>query len=175
MALVILVAGCGESGTTDSEKAADVEILNALLSRELTLVDAYARDMAPLRGQMRAVAGEFRGQGQAHVDALIKSIRGLGGETDAEAEEIEAPRPKGKEEALTLLYEEENAALAGAQEAVPQVENTAPRILAAALTASHAQHLVVLRQGLGVGLARSVPAPFESAEEPPPSAPAEGG
>lgn len=152
-----------------------MEILNALLVRELTLVDAYAREMAPLRGRMRAVAAGFRGQGQAHADAVTKSIRGLEGETDAEAEEMETPRPKDREEALTLLYEEENAALAQALEAAPGLETAAPRTLAAALAASHAQHLVVLRQGLGEGLLRSVPAPFESGEEPPPSAPAEAG
>jgi len=149
-----------------------VERLNALLARELTLVDAYARDMAPLRGRMRVVAARLHRQGLEHVDALNKSIRGLGGEADAEAEEVEAAPPKDRSEALTFLYEEENAALAEAIEAAPQLESEAPRTLAAALAASHAQHLVLLRQGLGSGLAGSVPAALESGEEPPPSTPA---
>jgi hypothetical protein len=161
--------GCGKSGhgaETDREKAADVAILNGLLSHELTLVDAYARGLDRLEGSMLTVAGEFRGQGQAHADALTKAIRGLGGETEAEASEIEGRAPRTRDEALRLDYEVENRALALALEAAPRLEFEAPRTLAAALAASHAQHLTVLRQGLGSSLAASVPEPFESGEEP---------
>ena len=51
---------------------------------------------------------------------------------------------------------------------------TAPRTLAASLAASHAQHLVVLRQALGAEPAESVPEAFEDGEVPPPGAPAMG-
>ncbi len=173
-ALVLAAAGCGKSGhgaETDPAKAADVEILNGLLAQELTLAGAYARGFGRLGGPMLAAAGEFRGQSQAHADALTKAIRGLGGETEAEAGEIEPPGPQSPNEALTLDYEEENTALSLALEAAPRLEFDAPRTLAAALAASHAQHLAVLRQGLGAGLSGSVPEPFESGEEPPPPGP----
>jgi|SRR5215204_6180541 len=176
MALLI-IAGCGKSGkgaATDSEKAADVEILNGLLAQELTLADAYARGLGQLRGPVRAVAAEFRGQAQVHADALTKAIRGLGGETDAEAEKAEPPGPRSGEEALRLDYEGENRALALALEGAPRLEFDAPRTLAAALAASHAQHLAVLRQGLGTGLTTAVPEAFESGEEPPPAALSDG-
>ena len=58
-ALASLVGGCGRRGhgaETDSEKAADVEILNAVLAQELTAVDAYARALPLLRGPTLAVA-----------------------------------------------------------------------------------------------------------------------
>jgi hypothetical protein len=170
--LAIFASGCGRSGhgaATDSEKAADVEILNVELARELTTVDAYQRGLRFLRGPMLTVAREFQGQDQAHVDALTKAIRGLGGETEAEAAELEPPGPRNQAEALVLAYEEENAALAEAQGDAAHLQFTAPRTLAVALAASHAQHLAILRQGLGAGLAASVPEAFESGELPPPA------
>jgi hypothetical protein len=171
VALAILCSGCGRSGkgaATDSEKAADVELLNAILVEELTAVDAYERGLPRLAGPMLAVAREFRGQSQAHVDALTKAIRGLGGETDAEASEPESPAPRGRDEALVLLYEAENAALDQAQGSAAQLQFAAPRTLAAALVGNHAQHLAILRQGLGADLAASVPEPFEPGDLPPP-------
>lgn len=176
-ALVLALAGCGKSGQgakTDPEKAADVEILNGLLAQELTLTGAYGSGLDRLRGPMLAAAAEFRGQSQAHVDALTKAIRGLGGETEAEPNETEPPGPRSPEEALTLDYEAENRALALALEAAPRLRFEAPRTLAAALAASHAQHLAILRQGLGASPAASVPQPFETGEEPPPAPSADG-
>lgn len=168
--MAIAVGGCGRSGhgaATDSEKAADVEVLNSMLAQELTAVAAYEEGLPRLRATMLAVARELRGQDQAHADALTKAIRGLGGETEAEAGELEEPGPKGRAEALVLAYEEENAALSQAQGSAAHLLFSAPRTLAAELAASHAQHLVILRQGLGASLATSVPEPFEPGDLPP--------
>ncbi len=171
--LALPPAGCGKSGQgakTDSSKAADVELLSTLLSQELTTVDAYERAIPLLRGEMRAAGRQFLGQSQAHLDALTKAIRGLGGETDAEAAELEVPAPQSRVEALVFLYETENAAIAEALDAVPQLEFAAPRTLAAGLAGNHSQHLSIIRQGLGVSPPASVPQPFENGEEPPPGA-----
>lgn len=176
--VALALGGCGKSGhgaATDSEKAADVEVLNAMLGQELTTVDAYRRALPLLRGQAFAVAGQFRGQDQAHVDALTKAIRGIGGETDAEAAELEEPAPKTREDALLLAYEMENASLDSALDANPHLQTTAPRMLAPALAASHAQHLAALRQLLGADLAASVPGAFESGDVPPPAPPPKKG
>ena len=167
--LAIVVSGCGRSGhgaATDSEKAADVEVLNSILAQELTTVAAYEEALPLLRGGTLAVAAQLRGQDQAHLDAITKAIRGVGGETEAEAGELESPGPKGREEALLLAYEEENAALGQALDATPHLNTSAPRTLLAALAASHAQHLVALRQLLGGGLAASVPDAFETGDVP---------
>jgi rubrerythrin len=169
--LAILATGCGNGGDgapVDSEKAADAEILNEALAQELTTVAVYKQGLARLHGPTLAVAGELRGQDQAHVDALTKAIRGLGGEAEAEASELEAPGPQSRADALVLAYEEENAALARALDAAPSLQTPAPRTLAASLAASHAQHLVVLRQLLGAGLAGAAPDAFESGYLPPP-------
>jgi ferritin-like protein len=174
--LALLATGCGKSGQgakTDSEKAAEVEVLNTLLAQELTTIDAYQRGIPLLRGQMLAAGRQFRGQAQAHADALTKAVRGLGGETDAEAAELEVPAPQSHVEALVFLYEAENAAIAQALDAAPVLEFAAPRTLAAALAGNHSQHLTVLRQGLGASPAASVPQPFENGEELPPGAEAQ--
>lgn len=174
LALAIAVSGCGRSGdgaATDSEKAADVEVLDTLLSRELTTVAAYEQALGLLHGGALAVAGQLRGQDQAHLDAITRAIRGVGGETEAEAGELEPPGPKDREEALLLVYEEENAALGQALDATPHLNTPAPRMLAASLAASHAQHLTALRQLLGASLVASVPDAFEAGDVPAPVPP----
>jgi hypothetical protein len=170
-ALALLAGGCGRHGQgakTDSEKAADVAILNEALAAELTAVAAWGRALPQLRGQALVVGRELRGQDQTHLDAITKAVRGLGGETEAEAEEQEAARPANRDEALRLAYEAENAALAQDLAAPSRLRTEAPRAVTAAAGASHAQHLVLLRQLLGVPLAGAAPQPYESGDEPPP-------
>jgi hypothetical protein len=167
-----LVAGCGKSGhgaETDPEKASDAATLNDALSREMAAVETYARGLPLLRGRVRAVGREFRAQEQEYVDALTKAIRGVGGEVDAEHGQPEFAGVSGQAEFLALAYEMENAALASYLDAAPRLDTAAPRSLAASLAAAHAQHLVVLRQALGAGLASSVPRAFDGGEEPPPA------
>jgi hypothetical protein len=163
------LVGCGSGGSTsESEKATDTELANSLLAGELTLLRAYGPSLAAVRGADRALLLRLHGQDQAHVDALTKVLHGLGAEVDAEAEEFEGETPKDRREALVLVYEAEDGALAEALSAAPKMETYAPRDLATALAVSHAQHLVLLRRALGVPPAALVPAPFESGEEPPP-------
>ncbi len=171
VAAALLALGCGKSGEgarTDPEKAADATVLNAALSQESTAVEAYTRGMPLLRGRLRAVGREFRAQEQEYVDALTKAIRGVGGETDAEAGEVDFSSIENPAEFLTLAYELESAALASDLDATPRLNTPAPRSLASSLAAAHAQHLVVLRQALGAGLATSVPEAFDGGEVPPP-------
>jgi hypothetical protein len=177
VAAALLAGGCGSGGSgaeAENEKASDAETLNALLAQELTAVAAYERGLDLLRGRTFAIGQQLLGQDQAHLDALNKAIRGVGGEAEAEAAGLEEPGPKTRAEALMLAYEEENTALSEALDAPPNLNTAAPRALASALAASHAQHIVLLRQLFGTGLAASVPSPFENGEEPPPGAPPGG-
>lgn len=173
----LVAGGCGRHGhgaATDSEKAADVAILNDALADELTAVAALDRALPLLGGGTLAAVREFRGQDQAHVDALTKAIRGLGGETEAEATEPEAPGPRSWAEALSLAYEAENAALAQDLDAPSRLQASAPRAVTAAIAANHAQHLAILRQALGVPPSAAVPEPYESGDLPPPVTAASG-
>lgn len=169
LSTLTLASGCGDSGRgaeTDPEKGSDAEILNEALTHELTLFDAYTRGRTLLRRSQHAVRRQLRAQEQEYVDALTKAIRGLGGDAEAEPEELDFTEVEGRDGLLTLLYELESAALAFYVDAAPRLYTSAPRTLDASLAAGHAQHLVVLRQGLGLGAAESVPEGFDGGEVP---------
>jgi Ferritin-like domain len=170
--------GCGNSGhgaETDPEKGSDAAILNDALARELALLGVYDGGHALLHGPELAVGRQLRAQEQEYVDALTKAIRGLGGDTEAEAEELDLSGVEDRTALLTREYELESAALAFYEDAAPRLDTAAPRTLDAALAAGHAQHLVVLRQGLGAGVAGSVPDGFDRGELPPPGGNDPGG
>jgi len=173
----LVVVGCGGGGhssAAEAERAADVEVVNGALERELTAVEAFEEGFDRLRGGDLALARRLSRQDQEHVDALNKALRGLGGEVEAEAAELGAVG-RSAADALTLAYEEENAALAYCLDAERRLRTTAPRMLAASIGASHAQHLVVLRQALGISPLASVPEAFEPGDLPPPRPPRKGG
>ena len=145
-------------------------MLNASLAREAALLDVYASGGAMLRGEMAAATRRFRGHQQEYIDAATKAIRGLGGEVVTEEAEPALAEAQTGADVLMLAYELESAALAAYIEATTRLFTAAPRTLATALAAGHAQHLVVLRQGLGEGPASSVPEAFDGGEVPAPGA-----
>ena len=157
---LLAAAGCGKPGhgaETDSEKGADVEVLNAALAQELTALDAYTRG-APMIGRRFAPsARRLRAQEQEFVSAISKAIRGLGGEATATASELEFGQLHNQGDVLTLAYELESAALTSDIEASTKYFSAAPKTLAASLAAGHSQHLVILRQGLGAAPVRILP------------------
>jgi hypothetical protein len=174
----LLASGCGKSGDgaeTNPEKGSDAAILNASLARELTLLEAYTYGQSLLNGDLGAIGRRFRAQQQEYVSALTKALRGLGGDVEAEAEELDPAGIRSRASLLELLYALESAALAAYVEEAPRLFTSAPRTLGTSLAAGHAQHVVVLRQALGAGLAASVPEAFDGGEVPPPSAAAGGG
>jgi hypothetical protein len=178
LAAGLLAAGCGKSGNgaeTNPEKGSDAAILNASLARELTLLDVYTRGQPLLAGDLRAVVRRFRAQQQEYVSALTKALRGLGGDVEAEAEELDPADLRTRQSLLDLLYARESAALAAYIEEAPRLYTSAPRTLDASLAAGHAQHLVLLRQAMGAGQADSIPEAFDGGEVPPPAGVDPGG
>jgi len=144
--------GCGSSGhgaETDPEKGADAEVLNAALAQELTILDAYTRGRALLRGRQRAVGRQLRAEEQEYVDAVTKSIRGLGGNVEAEAEALDFTRIKDQAGFLHFAGELEDAALDFYVDKAAQLYTAQPRTLDAWLAAGHAQHVVTLPGGKG--------------------------
>ena len=65
-ALAICASGCGggDNAATDSEKAADVEVVNAAMAQELTAIDAYSRvaqnALTPLHAPVTVFAKRVR-------------------------------------------------------------------------------------------------------------------
>jgi hypothetical protein len=175
VALALGLAGCGGEGdgdtsTTAAEKEADAEILNDVLARELAVVAAYERTLPLLRGAALAEARRFRAQEQEHVDALVKTLRGLGQEAAPAEEEIESEEElKTRASALEFLYDVENASVAYNLGAISRLSYPWPRSLLGSVAANQAQHLVVLRRLLGAGAAGSIPEAFEDGTAPSPS------
>lgn len=171
--ILAVAVGCGDSGRgaeTDPEKGSDAAILNEALSRELTILDVYTRSRLLRNGPRREIGRRLRAHEQEYVDALTKAIRGLGGDTEAEPEDLDLSQVEGDAGLLTLAYELESAILAFYIEAAPNLYTSAPRTLDASLAAGHAQHLVLLRQALGVSAAASAPEAFDGGEVPAPGA-----
>ncbi|HEY5815574.1 MAG TPA: ferritin-like domain-containing protein [Solirubrobacterales bacterium] len=150
--MLVVTGGCGGSGRgaeTDPEKGSDAAILNEALARELTLAEAYTRSRPAMRGSRSAVWRRLRAQQLEYVNALTKAIRGLGGDTEAEAEELDPARTEGAIEALGLAYELEIAAVEFYVDEAAHLYTPAPRTLVAWLAAGHGEHLGKLPGGGG--------------------------
>ncbi|HEU4906047.1 MAG TPA: ferritin-like domain-containing protein [Solirubrobacterales bacterium] len=152
VATLVAALGCGPSGhgaETDPEKGSDAAILNRGLARELTLLDAYTRALPLLRGERAAVVRRLRAEQQEYVDDATKAIRGLGGDTEAEADELALAGGAGRAELLDLARELEQGALDFYVGEAAHLHTAAPRTLDAWLAAGHAQHLVLVPGGGG--------------------------
>ncbi len=179
-AALLLASGCG-GGDADgiaAEKAADAEILNVAIGQELTLIEAYRAGLPLLRRpEARRLFRRLIAQEHEHVDGFTKAMRGLGGEIEAEPEEVDDAGLKREREFLLFAYELTGIELTHFLDDVPQLQTGSPRSFAASIAASQAQHLVVIRRLLGADLAESVPEAFDTGEVPPPgeaSPPGEG-
>lgn len=172
LALAILVAGCGgggggdgSSGNAQSGQDADVELLNGVLSRQLGAVAAYERTLAGLRGRDEAVARRFRAQEQEHVEAILKALRAIGGEAEAEPEQIDLPEMSDRADRLGFLYELEGTSIDYELSIIAKLTATWPRSLLASIVANQAQHRLALRQLLGLRGAAAIPGAFEDGSE----------
>jgi Ferritin-like domain len=170
LALALALGSCGGEGETsaEEEKAADVEILNEVLGRQLSAVAAYDEVLPGLRGPALAAARQFRAQEQEHVDAIVKALRGIGGEADPDPEEIDTAELKTEEDRLLFLYELESETIEDELDAIPNLNDGWPRKLFAMTAANQAQHLVLLRRALGAKGGEIVPEPFEYGQTPVP-------
>jgi len=168
-------SGGGGGGDVAAEKAADAEVLNVAISQELTLVEAFDLGL-PLvrRPQAKRLFRQFIAQEREHIDGFTKAMRGLGGEVDAEPEEIDLSDVKSESDYLLFAYDLIGLQLTHFLDDVTHLHNRAPQSFAAAIAASQAQHLVVLRQLLGADLSEAVPEAFDTGEVPPPADPSGG-
>lgn len=157
IALALLVAlpamaGCGGSGhgaETDPEKGSDAAILNTALSRELTLLDVYDRGRGYLRGPWRALGRRLRAEEDEYVDDVTKAIRGLGGESEGEAEAVDLTGVRDRAGFLAAVAGLETEAREFYVGKAAQLYTAAPRTLDAWLAAGHGEHLGILPPGGG--------------------------
>jgi hypothetical protein len=171
LALALVLSAC--SGEDDSsaavdDRAADVEILNEVLGRQLSAIDAYGLVLPRLRGSTLAAARLFRAQEQEHVDSIVKALRGLNARAEPQTEEIEPPRLKTQAERLTFLYEVEGDTIDAELDAISTLSESWPRTLLGTTVANQAEHLVLLRRALGAKPLETVPEAFEGGTAPAP-------
>lgn len=159
-----LVACGGSDGGSTVDKEADVGVLNEILARQLAAVEAYGEVLPVLRGAELATARKFRSQEQEHVDATMKTLRGLEGEANPPAETIESGGLETPEDAWRFLYELESATIDAELNAVGRLTIGWPRPLIAAMAANQAQRLVVIRRMLGAKPSELIPEAFETGE-----------
>ena len=169
LAVVALAAGLtacggggGETTTPVSDKQADSEILNDILSRQTGAVAAYDHSLSHLGGRNLALARIFRAQEQEHIDSIVKALRGLGGKAETGTEEIPADKLKTELDYLRLLYEVESATIDAELSAISKLTAPWPRSLLASIAADQAQHLTLLRGRMGARPIDTVPGAFEN-------------
>ena len=146
------VAGCGASGhgaETDPEKGADAAVLNTALTRELTLRHFYAQGRPYMSGRWRAQRRHLLAEEGEYVDGITKAIRGLGGQSEGEAEEVDLSGVSGRRGFLALATELETEAREFYVAKAAQLNTAAPRTLDAWLAAGHGMHLGILPAGGG--------------------------
>ena len=162
------LVACGGGSDSAIDQEGDVRVLNEILARQLAAVEAYGEALPALRGAELATAREFRSQEQEHVDATMKTLRGLEGEADPPAETIEADDLRTRRDAFEFLYELESATIDDLLSAVGKLTISWPRPLVASMAANQAQRLVLIRRALGAGSLEAIPKAFEAGETPDP-------
>ena len=135
VAVAAALAGCGGGGGTSSATAGgagtstegraqevstptpaarqspDGELLDKVLARQEGAVAAYAEVIPHLSPRFAHMASYFRAQEQEHVDAVVKTLRGIGAPAGTGPEEIEVGELKTDGERLAFLYELEGATI----------------------------------------------------------------
>lgn len=172
-AAAILFVGCAAKGNPAAaeEKAGDAKVINVAIGEELTLADAYRRAALAVRDpELHAVLRRYAAQEQEHVDGWMRAMRGLGAgvEAEAEAEELDYSALRSEHDYLLFAYKLTNSQLTHFLDDVTKLSTPGPQSIAAAIAASEAQHLVVLRQALGADLLEAVPDSFDTGEVPAP-------
>jgi hypothetical protein len=162
------LVACGGDSDSTIDLEGDAKVLNEILARQLAAVEAYGEALPALRGAELATAREFRSQEQEHVNATMKTLRGLEAEADPPAETIEVDELKTPREAFEFLYELESATIDAELSAIAKLTVAWPRPLVASMAANQAQRLVLIRRALGSEPLETVPGAFETGETPAP-------
>jgi hypothetical protein len=168
------LAGCGRgsdtgAATAPEAKEADAEVLNQVLSRQLGVVAAYPQAMVILDHRTLLLLRKFRAQEGEHADAIVKALRGLGEEAEAEPEAIEAGALKSRADRLRFIYAMNSNTIAAELSAIAKLESPGPRSMLAATVANQGEQLTVLRRLLGARPLEAVPEAFEAGQTPAPA------
>ena len=154
---VALLAGCEKMAAAQTGSAAgDVGILNTALGLEHEAISAYqvGATSGLLQKPVLDVAVQFQSHHKAHRDALIATIRKLGGtpvaaKSDAEvAQALNAAALKNQADVLRLAQRLEKGAANAYVGVIPSFGDKALAQVSARLATDEAMHWIVLSQAL---------------------------
>jgi hypothetical protein len=173
IALAAALGACGaggkggdETASAPQDKEADAALLNEILGRQLGVVAAYPQGMEGMEEATLVLLRRFRAQESEHADGIVKSLRGLGEEAEADPEKISAGQLKTRDQRLRFIYTMESATIQAELAALGKMASPTPRRLLAATVANQAQHLTILRGLLGADPVKTIPVPFETGNTP---------
>jgi len=142
------------AGTADSAVAQDVRILNTAIAAEHEAVAAYqvGAESGLLEPSVLKVAVSFQGHHRAHVDALAKAIRSLGGTAADVLDKYDFPVDRLQNQADVLQFAAglERGAVSAYAGAIPVFDNRDLSKAAASILADEAMHWAVLRHALSL-------------------------
>ncbi len=131
----------------------DIAILNAALGAEQEAVAAYqlGADSGLLKKPVLDLAVQFQSHHKAHIDALAKTVKKLGGAPVEPPKDFSFPTDKLKSQADVLAFAAglEKGAVSAYLGAVPILKDRELAKVAASILGDEAMHWAVLRQALG--------------------------
>lgn len=157
-AAIGLMSGCESiAKTSDKSASQDVSILNVALSLEHEGIAAYqlSAESGLLQQPVLKTAVQFQDHHKAHRDALIATIRKLGGspvesrELGDYAKALKADTLKNQNDILMLAARLELGATNAYLGVIPSFKDSALAQVAARLAADETMHWTVLTSALG--------------------------
>jgi hypothetical protein len=162
---VAVLGGCSsmamaQTGKMMKASAGDVDILNVALGLEHEAIEAYqiGAESGLLQKPVLDVAVAFQGHHKGHRDALISTIRQLGGAAvtpksrDEYVKGLNVAMIKGQGDILKLAQRLELGAANAYIGVIPSFKDTALAQVSARLAADETMHWTALTQALGEAL-----------------------
>ena len=156
-AAIAVLGGCESMAASNSASAADVDILNVALGLEHEAINAYqlGAESHLLQDPVLKVAVLFQSHHKAHRDALVATIRKLGGTPVAEksmneyATALNAGSLKSQTDVLQLAARLEKGAANAYLGVIPSFSDKGLAQVSARLAADETMHWTALASALG--------------------------
>lgn len=154
----LAAGGCGTQAKTGAHsvhrartpvRQADITLLEGLLDLERHTVAAYTAGIPLLGHDDAKTAKQFLDEELQHTGELISLIKAAGGDAPPRRAAFDLGHPAGATGVLELLHGLERTQIVTYLDAIPRLSPGPVRAAAAAILASDAQHIAVLRRAQG--------------------------
>jgi hypothetical protein len=165
----LVVAGCGGSQSLKAQVnnsaqvlGTDIDLLNGLLHLEHVAIYAYTAATPVLPSSMTKAGALFLNDELNHAGALAGWVKAAGGMPIEQAPSYPIGHPGTSQEVLDMLRGIENMQISAYLGAIARLEPGEVKQSIAAIMANDAQHVAVVRAGLGQP---AVPAAFVTGQD----------